>query len=187
MTATTSPPPVAPALRGDACVACQAPLRPAAGYCLTCGARQGGAPTELIDLVAASAPPASAGSPAAPAGPATVLSPRTASGGTWPFALTAVVLLALVVGLVAGRLLGGGRDGSSGAQVVRVEGAAPAAEAAGAAEPAAEGVAADAATGDGSTANGPTAAAPGVGAAPDAGAGAAAAPTAGQRATPVVP
>lgn len=156
MSATLSHPTRPPVRDGAICVACQAPLGAATRYCLSCGARQAAARTELLDLVvpragaavsadAAPAAPTTAVFPAAapppvapPVLPASVASLAAAGPRTWPFAVTAAVLVALVVGLVAGRLLADGRDASSGPQVIRIEGAggavapstqAPAAEA----------------------------------------------------------
>lgn len=174
-------------LDGAACAACGAPLGSAARYCLSCGARQAGARTELLDLVpVASASPAcdpsaaptavvpavvpvpvsSAPSAAAvpPVPPASVATLAAAGPRTWPFAVTAAVLVALVVGLGLGRLLADGRGGAGDPQVIRIEGAggvateAPAAEA-----PATEGPA--------------TSNAPAAEAAPPAGEGAASTPT----------
>lgn len=173
MSATISHPTSPPGLEGAVCGACHAPLGAASRYCLSCGARQAGARTELLDLVAGpaavSAAPAAAPAPAAsvvpaapdaaptavfpvvppaaavlpapeapavppapavlaapapPVPPATVASLPAAGSRTWPFALTAVVLIALVVGLALGRWLADGRDdASSGPQVIRIEGA----------------------------------------------------------------
>lgn len=170
MSATISHPTSPPVLDGAVCAACHAPLGAAARYCLSCGARQAGARTELLDLVA---PPAAAPAgevpsaasvgpvpvapavpvaaptavfpavtpapvvPSAPVGPpvppATVASSPAGGLRTWPFALTAVVLIALVVGLFLGRWLADGRDGSSGPQVIRIEGAGGVASPSGAA------------------------------------------------------
>lgn len=138
MSATLSHPTGPPGLEGAACASCHAPLGAVARYCLSCGARQGAARTELIDLVVAgprpAAPtaafpavtpaPAVIAAPAGPPVPPATVAPLPASGQrTWPFALTAVVLGALVVGLFLGRWLADGRDGASGPQVIRIEGA----------------------------------------------------------------
>ncbi|MFA4929072.1 MAG: hypothetical protein WC558_11185, partial [Patulibacter sp.] len=131
-----------------ACATCSAPLGPTARYCLNCGARQAGARTELLDLVPVSrpdgalpgpasvaptvssalvtspAPPEPAALAVPPVPPASVaLAPLPPAPGprTWPFALTAVVLIALVVGLLVGRWLADGRDVAP--QVIRIEGA----------------------------------------------------------------
>ncbi|WP_445148731.1 hypothetical protein [Baekduia sp. Peel2402] len=73
-----------------ACAACHSPLRPEARYCLRCGARRAGARLEFLDVldVLDEPPgPVAAGAPAR---------------RTWPLELTAVVLLALLIGLLTG-------------------------------------------------------------------------------------
>lgn len=66
--------------------------------------------------------------PGSPVPPASVASPGVPAVRTWPFALTAVVLVALVAGLFVGRLLAEGRGPSGGVPAVRVEGAPAAGE-----------------------------------------------------------
>lgn len=113
------PPPAEPHARDrDACATCHAPLNPDARYCLRCGARRAGARLEFLDVLDEQPGPVPAAAPvAAP-------TPRVDAPRTWPFGLTAVVLLALLVGLVAGHYLSDRDDGGAAAtQVIRVEGA----------------------------------------------------------------
>jgi hypothetical protein len=106
----------------DACAVCHSPLGPDARYCLTCGARRAGARLEFLDVLdeRPGHPPA-----AAPVAAPTPPPSRLDVLRTWPFGLTAVVLLALLIGLVAGRWLSDRDDDGNAAatQVIRVEGA----------------------------------------------------------------
>lgn len=108
----------------DTCAVCRSPLSPAARYCLQCGARRAGARLEFLDVLdeqPGRAPAATAAAPVASAPPRPPA--RLDALRTWPFGLTAVVLLALLVGLIAGRWLSD-RDTTNNAatQVIRVEG-----------------------------------------------------------------
>jgi hypothetical protein len=105
----------APTSAADACAACEAPLRPTGHYCLVCGTRRAGTRPEFLDVLEA-APPLVA--------PVVALTPRGHGPQVWPFALLGVVLLALLVGLVAGHELGDRRQ-STATPVIRVEGASP--------------------------------------------------------------
>jgi hypothetical protein len=115
------------------CAVCRSPLNPAARYCLQCGARRAGARLEFLDVL--DEQPGRAHPAATAAAPAGGLPPRPPSRlealRTWPFGLTAVVLLALLIGLLAGRWLSDrDTDGAAATQVIRVEGTgAPAAAA----------------------------------------------------------
>lgn len=155
MSATLSQSTSSPVLEGAVCTACHAPLGRTARYCLNCGERQAAARVELIDLVVASRPIGSASAaeavtasvPVAPAGPgaagpavpAPAVPPASVAllpapgPRTWPFAVTAVVLVALVVGLLVGRWLGEER-GSAEPQVIRIEAPAAVPAASGGAE-----------------------------------------------------
>jgi hypothetical protein len=108
----------------DACAVCRSPLSPDARYCLQCGARRAGARLEFLDVL--DEQPGRATAPALAATARADVPARTARLDvlrTWPFGLTAVVLLALLIGLVAGRWLSD-RDATTAAtQVIRVEGA----------------------------------------------------------------
>lgn len=129
MSATFFPSTSPPVSDHGVCATCSGPLGPTARYCLNCGARQAGARTELLDLVPVPGPaPVVPAAPAAPVAPpvppaSVALAPLPPAPGsrTWPFALTAVVLVALVVGLLVGRWLADGRDVAP--QVIRIEGA----------------------------------------------------------------
>lgn len=110
----------------DACAVCRSPLNPAARYCLQCGARRAGARLEFLDVLDEQPGRAHAAASVLLA-PAATTPPRPPSRldalRTWPFGLTAVVLLALLVGLLAGRWLSDRDDpGSAATQVIRVEG-----------------------------------------------------------------
>jgi hypothetical protein len=110
----------------DTCAVCRSPLNPAARYCLQCGARRAGARLEFLDVLDEQPGRAHAVA-SAPLAPAATAPPRPPSRldalRTWPFGLTAVVLLALLVGLLAGRSLSD-RDDAGGAatQIIRIEG-----------------------------------------------------------------
>lgn len=136
MTATSALPTCSSTVDVRECSACPQPLGSASRYCLHCGARQGPADLQLVGLgspAGATASPASPAGPAAPAvpapAPATVLPtalPGAAAGRGWPFALTAVVLLALVIGLLAGGWLADRRDGPGSPAGTGVPAATPA-------------------------------------------------------------
>jgi hypothetical protein len=117
--------PPASATDRDACAVCHSPLSPEARYCLQCGARRAGARLEFLDVLDERSGPAADGArrpiPAAalPASPARLDALRS-----WPFGLTAVVLLALLIGLLAGHWINDRTDDAAGTQVIRVEGAA---------------------------------------------------------------
>jgi hypothetical protein len=108
----------------ETCATCRMPVGPTQRYCLHCGARRAGIRLEFLDVLdddrrRVAAAPATAGGPAAAA-----TAPDDAGVRSWPFGLTAVVLLALLVGLLAGRWVADARRGETTAtQVIRVEGA----------------------------------------------------------------
>ena len=152
------PTPQAAAPDRDACAVCHSPLRPEARYCLQCGARREGARLEFLDVLDERSGPPAAGAPARrPAPAATLPTPpsRLDAVRTWPFGLTAVVLLALLIGLLAGHWIDDRDDDAAATQVIRVEGAGAAA---GAAAPAAT-TAAPSSTAPGATAGAADAAA----------------------------
>ncbi|HEY6758460.1 MAG TPA: hypothetical protein VI318_03185 [Baekduia sp.] len=95
----------------DACASCGTPLGASARYCLTCGTRRAGARPaflEVRDEPPTAVPPVTLPQPDAP--------------HPWPFAVTAAVLLALLVGLLTGHLLSDRDDHGTATQVIRVEG-----------------------------------------------------------------
>jgi hypothetical protein len=105
----------APTSSADACAACEAPLRPTARYCLVCGTRRAGTRPEFLDVLEAGTPVVA---------PFVASAPRGDGPQAWPFALLGVVLLALLVGLLAGHQLGD-RHQPATTPVIRVVGASP--------------------------------------------------------------
>jgi hypothetical protein len=118
----------------DTCAVCRSPLNPAARYCLQCGERRAGARLEFLDVLDDQPGRARAGGAATTAGSAR---PAVAAAAappsrldtlrSWPFGLTAVVLLALLIGLLAGHWLSDRTDDTAATQVIRVEGTGAAA------------------------------------------------------------
>lgn len=100
----------------SACAGCGAPLDASARYCLNCGTRRAGAPPAFLDVVDQA--------PAVVPPPVTL--PQPPAPRTWPLALAVVVLLALLVGLLAGHWLGerdrGGDGRGTATQVIGVAG-----------------------------------------------------------------
>jgi hypothetical protein len=83
----------------EACAVCGALLGASARYCLSCGTRRAGSPSAFLDAL---------GDPseARPVAVPPVASSPSDEPRLWSLALTAVVLLALLVGLLAGHWLG---------------------------------------------------------------------------------
>lgn len=128
MTAVAPIPSSAPPADPGACAACRAPLAGSARYCLRCGGRQPAARIDLLGLVAAPGRTAPASAPVSPAAgpvpappPASVLAPPgPAAARAWPGALVAVVVVALLLGLLGGQWIADRRGGQEDAPVVRV-------------------------------------------------------------------
>jgi hypothetical protein len=103
----------------EACAACGAPLGASARYCLSCGTRRAGSPSTFLDALGD--PPE-----ARPVAVSPVSLPQPDEPRLWSLALTAVVLLALLVGLLAGHWLGERDQRGTATQVTRTEGSAAA-------------------------------------------------------------
>lgn len=104
------------------CTTCHAPIGSAQRYCLTCGARQPGGAVDADDLVGPRTVETGAVLPPSYAAPQpAAASPAAGRRATLGFA--SVVLLALLVGVLGGRLIEDGDDDQgTSTQVVRVEG-----------------------------------------------------------------
>lgn len=117
-TLVVPPPPPSAVLPSATCATCAAPLAPTGRYCLRCGTRRAGARLDVLDALSDPAPaPAPVPPPSLPTPPAPFDALRS-----WPFGLIAVVLLALLIGLLAGHWISDRRASAdrTGTQVIRV-------------------------------------------------------------------